>query len=160
MRRGFAPWCFIYTGMHIPLCNPVSWRWNVAAWNVTGLCWGVSQVSEAYLPWVWSGCCSFLIYSFIVCIAIICGFDTWSFSLPKVGVICRRDEYKPGFYSDHGQCSESSGKVFLNFLSIRPFWGDKSNNRWTKPITWPLLCTCMRRGKNTTSFFVVIVEQT
>ena len=65
---------------------------------------------------------------------------TWLYliHLPEVGAVCRRGEYKPGIYSDRGQCpvSRSNGNtVFLDFLrkdakissqqrlqlSIRPF---------------------------------------
>ena len=32
-----------------------------------------------------------------------------SLCLHEVGVVCRRGEYKPGIYSDHGQCPASRG---------------------------------------------------
>ena len=31
------------------LCATVSWRWNVAAWSVTGLYWGISQIQHFFL---------------------------------------------------------------------------------------------------------------
>ena len=78
-------------------------------WNFTGLCWGVPQ-TEAYLPWVSSGCYRSL--SFTVCI-------TGSLLLGPLGVVCRRGEYKLRIYSDRGQCPASRGEsktVFLGFL--------------------------------------------
>ena len=37
--------------------------------------------------------------------------------LPKVGVVCRRGEYKPWIYSERGQCPASRGKDKTVFFS-------------------------------------------